>query len=167
MRDPVRLIAPLFLSILFLLPQHFRAQEPNTTEVGTPLIQSFNPEEYQASVQNWDILQDSLGLVYIANGRGLLIYNGEDFDLRNFEEVEEARNKLEDYRKELREGDLYEYEGRSTELWQGGRSRLLHDELMIKLARDYHFGKHNLTYEQMNEESLRIQSLRAARLKVQ
>lgn len=93
--------------------------------------------------------------------------NGEDFDLRNFEEVEEARNKLEDYRKELREGDLYEYEGRSTELWQGGRSRLLHDELMIKLARDYHFGKHNLTYEQMNEESLRIQSLRAARLKAQ
>ncbi len=92
MRNPVRLIAPLFLSILFLLPQHSRAQEPNTTEVGTPLIQSFNPEEYQASVQNWDILQDSLGLVYIANGRGLLIYNGEDFDLLSMPEGHSVRS---------------------------------------------------------------------------
>jgi len=50
-------------------------------EMGIPFIEVFEPKTYSASTQNWDIVQDSLGLIYIANGRGLLVYDGETFDL--------------------------------------------------------------------------------------
>lgn len=74
-------LTKFLLFVFFLLPVQSRAQESYPDEVGTPFIQSFAPEEYRASVQNWDIVQDSLGLVYIANGRGLIVYNGETFEL--------------------------------------------------------------------------------------
>lgn len=42
----------------------------------TPQIINFPKTEYNASNQNWSIDQDSNGTIFIANNKGLLIYNG-------------------------------------------------------------------------------------------
>lgn len=44
--------------------------------LGMPFIQSFSKADYQAAPQNSDITQDSRGVVYFANNKGLLAYNG-------------------------------------------------------------------------------------------
>ena len=41
-----------------------------------PKIISFGLEDYNATLQNWDIEQDSAGFIYVANSEGILIYNG-------------------------------------------------------------------------------------------
>lgn len=43
---------------------------------GIPFIQTFGTSDYQAGIQNWDIEQDSRGILYFANNFGLLEYDG-------------------------------------------------------------------------------------------
>lgn len=42
----------------------------------TPQIINYTKLEYGASNQNWSIDQDSLGNIFVANNKGLLVYNG-------------------------------------------------------------------------------------------
>lgn len=44
---------------------------------GYPLVTNYDPESYKAGIQNWDIVQDQKGLLYVANNLGLLQYDGE------------------------------------------------------------------------------------------
>lgn len=48
---------------------------------GVPKIQNFTYEEYQASAQNWSVLQNSDGNMLFANNYGLLEYNGKSWQL--------------------------------------------------------------------------------------
>lgn len=48
----------------------------------TPIIKNYYPTDYNASPRNWSITQDSIGLIYIANDDGLLIYDGYNWDLK-------------------------------------------------------------------------------------
>ncbi len=48
---------------------------------GTPYITNFSPVQYGAHKQNWGIVQDHMGILYFANGDGVLIYNGSDWQL--------------------------------------------------------------------------------------
>ncbi|PCJ97151.1 MAG: hypothetical protein COA50_05800 [Flavobacteriaceae bacterium] len=78
---------PLF----FFLTVHFwflSAQErqiksfPNPNhEIGLPYIQNYSNNEYGAATDNWGTVQDNQGVLYFANGNGVLIYNGADWDL--------------------------------------------------------------------------------------
>ncbi len=54
-------------------------QQPDfqITEIGTPFIDIYSPEQYGGSSQNWDILQDTKGHMYFANTDGVLIYDGQ------------------------------------------------------------------------------------------
>lgn len=54
---------------------------PRTDEVGLPLIQNFSPKDYVAGSQNWAIVQDSRGVLYVGNGHGVLVYDGVRFRL--------------------------------------------------------------------------------------
>ncbi len=49
--------------------------------VGAPGILNFNRTTYQAGTQNWAIGQDEFGLVYFGNNKGLLSFNGADWEL--------------------------------------------------------------------------------------
>ena len=65
----------LFLIVLFTaLSTHIRAQE-------LPPIASFYPEDYNAGDQNWAISQDTNGIIYVANNKGLLEFNGSQWVL--------------------------------------------------------------------------------------
>lgn len=51
------------------------------TEVGIPFTRNFIPAEYGAHTQNFDVIEDKRGNVYVANFAGLLQFNGEDWKL--------------------------------------------------------------------------------------
>ena len=56
------------------------AMSSDFSEVGLPLITHYNQEDYKGHHANWDIHQAENGLIYIANGSGLLEYDGEVFN---------------------------------------------------------------------------------------
>ncbi|MDI9363315.1 MAG: triple tyrosine motif-containing protein [Flavobacterium sp.] len=49
--------------------------------IGLPQITNYNNNEYKAGTQTWDIKQDKLGRMYFANNDGLLIYDGNYWNL--------------------------------------------------------------------------------------
>ena len=46
---------------------------------GLPIIQNYGPEEYNAGIQNWSIIQQSEGMLYVANNMGLLEFDGHSW----------------------------------------------------------------------------------------
>ncbi|MFH4969139.1 LuxR C-terminal-related transcriptional regulator [Gaetbulibacter sp. M240] len=46
-----------------------------------PKMENFTPQDYNANRQNWGIDIDNKGVVYIANNKGLLVYNGQSWQL--------------------------------------------------------------------------------------
>lgn len=54
---------------------------PGDDESGMPLIRNYSPKEYKAHEQNWSIVQDSTGLLYVANTGALLTYDGVHWTL--------------------------------------------------------------------------------------
>ena len=50
-------------------------------EVGHFFMQSFAPDNNEAHQQNWDVTQDERGLLYVANGSGVLQYDGVSWRL--------------------------------------------------------------------------------------
>lgn len=48
---------------------------------GAPLIKNYTPAEYRAHLQNWDIVQDKRDVLYFANTSGVLVFNGNFWDL--------------------------------------------------------------------------------------
>ncbi len=65
------------LLILLLVPLGMQAQ--NT--IGLPETINYSKNQYNAGLQNWDIKQDKLGTIYIANNEGLLTYDGRNWIL--------------------------------------------------------------------------------------
>jgi hypothetical protein len=42
-------------------------------------IRTYSPKEYDGHAQNWCIIQDNNGLIYVGNTIGLLIYDGKSW----------------------------------------------------------------------------------------
>lgn len=49
--------------------------------MGSPFIQHYSPATYDAASQNWDIIQDKDGVLYVGNNKGLLQYDGKKWNL--------------------------------------------------------------------------------------
>lgn len=58
------------------------------TKSSNPFIRSLDKQVYRAANKNWDIQEDSLGFIYIANDKGLLEFDGMQWSLQ------EVPNKL-------------------------------------------------------------------------
>ncbi|MDT0558449.1 triple tyrosine motif-containing protein [Ichthyenterobacterium sp. W332] len=54
---------------------------PKLVSQELPPIQNFLPEHYHGETQNWSITQDNSKTIYIANNKGLLSFNGEQWRL--------------------------------------------------------------------------------------
>jgi hypothetical protein len=50
-------------------------------ELGQPFVRNYLPKNYNAHVQNWDLVQDERGVMYFGNGDGVLEYDGVNFRL--------------------------------------------------------------------------------------
>jgi PAS domain S-box-containing protein len=53
-----------------------------TPSINNYTIDDYSPEGHRASPQNWDIFQDSSGVLYFGNTDGVLIYDGSDWRLK-------------------------------------------------------------------------------------
>lgn len=53
----------------------------SNNETGFPLVTNYSAVMYNAHAQNWDVIQDDLGLMYFANGGGVLVYDGNSWEL--------------------------------------------------------------------------------------
>ncbi|MCP4205140.1 MAG: hypothetical protein GY769_24790, partial [bacterium] len=70
------------LVALALLPCNVQAQSTSSfDEVGRFYVQNFAPQDYGAHAQNWAIVQSPEGLLYVANGHGVLEYDGVSWRL--------------------------------------------------------------------------------------
>lgn len=74
------LARPLFTILWTLLPAVTLAQ-PSVSETGNRFSSVFTREDYPGANQNWGIVQDSLGLLYIANNDGILTWDGSVWSL--------------------------------------------------------------------------------------
>ncbi|MBR7799790.1 diguanylate cyclase [Undibacterium fentianense] len=59
----------------------YLAERLHNFENGTPLLRHFSPQEYKAQGQNWAIVQDQRGMIYVGNNDGVLEYDGERWRL--------------------------------------------------------------------------------------
>ncbi len=72
----------LLIAVVTLLPWCFEARAASPfDEAGRFYVQSFAPADYGAHEQNWAVVQDDRGLVYVANGDGVLEYDGVSWRL--------------------------------------------------------------------------------------
>lgn len=53
----------------------------NYDEIGHPILNYFGPEVYNASYQNWCVLQDNRGIMYFGNSDGILEFDGAGWRL--------------------------------------------------------------------------------------
>ena len=69
--------------LLLLATTHVAVGQPDgQDELGLPFPSEHHaPTEYNQDPQNWDIVQDDRGLVYVANNDGVLQYDGERWRL--------------------------------------------------------------------------------------
>ena len=70
------LLIILFLGLLWPLYSFSEIKQ-----IGTPFIRNFIKREYKAGTQNWNITQDTRGFIYTANNEGLLVYDGNQWQL--------------------------------------------------------------------------------------
>lgn len=45
-------------------------------ERGVPLVRTWGPQDYPGESQNWAVVQDGRGLVYVANNLGVMVFDG-------------------------------------------------------------------------------------------
>lgn len=71
-------ISVWLIGLLLVLARPESGQSQN---IGKPFLQNYLPKQYAAEPQNWAILQDQRGLLYIANDKGVLEYDGQNWHL--------------------------------------------------------------------------------------
>lgn len=60
--------------------------------IGLPIITNYSPLTYKAHYQNWGATQDKDGVMYFANGDGLLIFDGANWQTIEFPDQGAARD---------------------------------------------------------------------------
>ncbi|MHC0447024.1 triple tyrosine motif-containing protein [Flavobacterium sp. 3-218] len=62
----------LLLSLLFISLKI----NSQIKKIGVPFIANYNPKVYKAASENWDVLQDSKGMMFFANHFGIMQFDG-------------------------------------------------------------------------------------------
>ena len=73
---------------LFLLISACLTWTAHSQEQKQFFIQNYSPKTYQASPQNWSIVQDKRGVMFFGNTDGILEYDGKNWKLTPIENVE-------------------------------------------------------------------------------
>lgn len=73
----MRFWIPFFLSVLLLSTTQLLSS--HAQELGRYPIHNFNHRDYSGHSQNWAVIQDPRGLIYAANNKGVIEYDGSDW----------------------------------------------------------------------------------------
>lgn len=71
-----KVLSACFLLVLLIAPAAAtpaKQAERRASEVGLPAVQIFAPGDYDGDAQNWAVVQDSRGLIYVGNGDGAVM----------------------------------------------------------------------------------------------
>ncbi|MEO8255230.1 MAG: hypothetical protein ABI554_12690 [Flavobacterium sp.] len=68
-----KFITRIILISIFFITTIFNAQIKN---IGIPFITNYSPKTYKAASENWDVLQNSQGMMFFANHFGLMQFDG-------------------------------------------------------------------------------------------
>ena len=105
--------------------------------IGLPDVTNYPKKSYGGGLQNWDISQDSSGIIYVANNEGLLSFDGRYWNLHPLPNRTITRSVLAGQ-------DLNIYVGGQDELGYfhpDGSGRLRYESLLSKIAEsDRSFG---------------------------
>ncbi len=71
----------LFLLFLYLPTAAGQIDKSGLKDYGEPFIKYYSPKEYNSVYQNWCVVQDSRGIMYFGNDRGILEYDGSTWRL--------------------------------------------------------------------------------------
>lgn len=131
----------LLLFCFYLSAFHSYSQEENTEQIssvtqetGLPYIQNYSPDDYSAFDQNWGSIQDSLGRMYFANGRGVLSYDGANWDLIKLTNKSTAFALASTKHGEIYVGGA----GELGYLKSNNRGQLLYISLLSNLPKEFH-----------------------------
>ncbi len=120
----------LLLVCFYFLPIHSFCQT-NTFESGLPHIVNYTKNEHKAHDQNWCILEDSLGLIYIGNQAGLLVYDGIEFDFLPFEST------INSLAKDSKGNVYYGADGDFGRLKQNESGKLIHESFYKLIPKEF------------------------------
>ncbi len=67
------------LSFIFLWLCFVVLAVAQPSNIGNPFIRSYSKKQYLAGTQNWDIVQNSAGVLFFANNSGMLQYDGKNW----------------------------------------------------------------------------------------
>lgn len=67
--------------VVLLISFFFGKLTGQVPEIGSPPVTNFNRSDYQAGTQNWSIKQDERGILYFANNKGLLEFDGTHWQI--------------------------------------------------------------------------------------
>ena len=70
-------LSALKILIIFFFCNNYFVVNANIT--GIPFIKNYKAKEYKGKTQNYAIIEDDRGLIYVANGKGLLEYDGKEW----------------------------------------------------------------------------------------
>jgi hypothetical protein len=86
----------------------------------------------------------------------MLHANGDIYDLRDPDQVNDLQEQIKSDRNDLQIGELPKYEGHSTDWGGGGRARLLYDQVRVDLAQEYHEGRHHMSWTEQYQEAMKV-----------
>ncbi|NDE61160.1 MAG: two component regulator three y domain-containing protein, partial [Cyclobacteriaceae bacterium] len=79
---PSSLIKKILVALTWILPvsaTQLSFAQVNLKEGGLPFITNYSASSYHAGIQNFDIVQDELGRIFVANNLGLLEFDGKNW----------------------------------------------------------------------------------------
>ena len=78
--NPATVLISVFVLVLCTFFSGIKAQQFKV-ESGLPHMLNYSAKQYKAHDQNWSIIQDSLGIIYIGNNTGLITFDGLEFEV--------------------------------------------------------------------------------------
>ena len=72
------------LCIFFIINSFFLLAQKDSTShrlYGVPYMTHYKPSDYNAHRQNWGIIQDNKGIIYVGNSSGMLTFDGATWQL--------------------------------------------------------------------------------------
>jgi signal transduction histidine kinase/DNA-binding response OmpR family regulator len=111
---------PVLVGLLVVWPSALFAQTPEGTppgpagpsrhpEEGRPFIRSYGPSELGGDGQNWAMVQDSRGVIYVGSGAGVLEFDGATWRLIETPTLDTVRSLAIDSRGRIYAGSVGDF----------------------------------------------------------
>lgn len=116
---------------LFISLQIYLASAQQIIRTGTPLVQQFTKNNYNAGNQNWSITVDNDGIIYVGNTEGLLSFDGQYWKLHPLKNKSTVRSV-----KAAQDGKIYTGGFREFGYWERKPNGKLHYSSLSALVSD-------------------------------